>query len=92
MLTEESDAGFEFEEAKQNTNQQENGMSIHQRLVARISKHDESYGRDALLQAVLMAEAREKATPNPDGGAKGVKRDRLQSIADLLDESIKSFN
>ena len=75
MLTEEGE--FEFEETKQDTFQAENGMSIHQRLAARISKHDESYGRDALLQAVLMAEARDKATPNHDGGAKGVKRDRL---------------
>jgi hypothetical protein len=76
MLTEEG--GFEFEETKQDTPfQAENGMSIHQRLAARISKHDESYGRDALLQAVLMAEARDKATPNHDKPATGLKRDRL---------------
>ena len=42
MLTEDPDARFEFEEAKEGTLRTENGMSIHQRLAARISKQDES--------------------------------------------------
>ena len=53
----QADDGFEFEDSTQEA-AKENGMSIHQRLAARISKQgkDESYGRDALLQAVLQAE------------------------------------
>ncbi len=55
-----SEFGFELEEANRAlSKRQENGLSIHQKLAARISSRDDAFqGRDALLQAILMAEAR----------------------------------
>ena len=85
----QSDLGFDFEEeTKESSTSTEKGMTIHQRLAARISKKDESYGRDALLQAVLNAENNRDSRPVGEGQVAGViKRDRLQTIAELLDES-----
>lgn len=57
-------SGFEFEDTG---HAQQVVESIHQKLAARISKAAPTdYNKDALLNAVLMAEAREK---QQEGGA-----------------------